>query len=319
MSNDSVCELIDNSFFLIDRKYQLAYYKIESLHFVGSFLEKNPISGEQIVELIAHRYKRTLMRLLSKCFEGRCFSIEKRLPVANANDHILLITFTPIEKDGRIEHVACTIFSDSVNARQLKLINEYSHLTSHQLRAPITNILSLSNANNHVSLESYDTLKINQLLSDINIQAGKLDNIIRMLNSLLHEGGQEDYGAGLEGMKSKHIVLVDDDVITNKIHQMLISKLQMDKRVVLFDKPEQALQYVLENTPDLILLDLHMPEIDGWKFLQLLEEHHIETDVIIVSSSIDPVERTRAQQFICVKDFLTKPLTYDKVKLIFDN
>ncbi|HWW39483.1 hypothetical protein, partial [Pedobacter sp.] len=96
MSNDSVCELIDNSFFLIDRKYQLAYYKIESLHFVGSFLEKNPISGEQIVELIAHRYKRTLMRLLSKCFEGRCFSIEKRLPVANANDHILLITFTPI-------------------------------------------------------------------------------------------------------------------------------------------------------------------------------------------------------------------------------
>eukprot|EP01133_Synstelium_polycarpum_P010079 gene10079-11755_t len=319
MSTGSSCESLDNSFFLIDRKYQLTSFKAESFNFLGSFLEKNPSIGEQIVEMVTQEYRDPLLGLLTKCFSGDCFSIEQRLPVANANDHMLLITFTPIREAVRVKYVACTVFNDSINARQFKLLNEYSHLTSHQLRAPITNILSLSNITNHSSFESYDILKVNELMGEINKQAEKLDGIIRMLNSLLHEDENMSFKPGMVGEKSKHIVLVDDDVITNKIHQMLISKLQMDKRVVLFEKPEYALNYIIEHAPDLILLDLHMPEIDGWKFLQRLEEYHIHADVIIVSSSIDPAERSRAQKFMCVKDFVTKPLTYEKVKLIFDN
>lgn len=319
MSASCVCENLGSSFFLIDRKFQLISFNTESLNFLGSLFEKNPEIGEQIVEIVAQRYQKAILRLLEKCFAGNCFSIEKRLPVVDANDHILLITFTPIGAGENITHVTCTVFSDTVNARQLKLLNEYSHLTSHRLRAPITNILSLSNVTNYSSLENYDLEKVSQLLGEINQQAEKLDGIIKMLNSLLHEDQNMDFGPGAVMPKSKHIVLLDDDMITNKIHQMLISKLHMDKRVVLFEKAEYALDYIIDNIPDLILLDLHMPEIDGWRFLQLMEDHNISIDVIIVSSSIDPAERHRARKFSCVKDFLTKPLTYEKVKLIFDS
>ena len=100
---------------------------------------------------------------------------------------------------------------------------------------------------------------------------------------------------------------------------MIITKINKNKRVIQFDSPVKALEYLKGNVPDLILLDLNMPEMDGWVFLSLLEERKIDVDVVIISSTIDPSERARAHDFKSVKDFLTKPLTYDKIKHLVDN
>jgi CheY-like chemotaxis protein len=320
MPNNKSCERASSSFFLIDKNYHLSFFKIDSPNDLGRLLAKNPVVGESIVEIIAQKYRRNFISLLSRCFEGHYFSMEQRLSVFKSNDLIFHIVFTPLTIDNKTGAVVCTVVDISSSKGVVNTIREYSHLTSHQLRAPITNILSLSTITNYNQLESYDALKISQLLNDINVQAVKLDEIIKMLNRMLNRHESVDMFDKL-GPKSDHdhIVLVDDDIVTNKLHKMLIRKHHSDKRIVLFDNPEKALVYIQRHMPDLILLDLHMPEINGWRFLEMMEELNIFIDVVIVSSSIDPRERSKAKSFLCVKDFYTKPLTIEKVSQLLDH
>lgn len=118
--------------------------------------------------------------------------------------------------------------------------------------------------------------------------------------------------------KRQHIVLVDDDIITGKIHQTLIKSEHSEKQIISFDKPGAAFEYIKSNRPDLILLDLHMPEIDGLSFLKMLNDYPILVDVIVVSSSLDAGERLMARSYNFVKDFITKPLTQEEVRGIFN-
>lgn len=313
------CEGASGSFFLVNKNYELSFFKIETPDDLGSFLEKNPAVGVPIVEIIAHKYKRNFMSLLTRSLEGHCFSIEQRLSVFGAADLVYHIVFTPLTIDGVTNAVVCTVVNVSSSRGLVSMIKEYSHLASHQLRAPITNILSLSTITNYSKLETYDALKLTQLLGDINTQAVKLDEIIKMLNEVLNKREHVDMFDDF-GVKAahQHIVLVDDDVITNKMHKMLIRKHPSEKKVVVFDNPQKALAYITEHRPDLILLDLHMPDIDGWRFLEMMEELNLYIDVVIVSSSIDPGEHSKAKSFLCVKDFYTKPLTTEKVNQLLD-
>lgn len=314
------CGGASGSIFIIDKNHVLSYFKINSQNNLGSFLEKNPIVGVSIVEIITQKYKTNFISLLAKSFEGHCFSIEQRLSVLQTNDLVFHIVFTPLIVKGVTDAVVCTVLDVSGPKGLVSVIREYSHLTSHQLRAPITNILSLSTITNYSQLETYDGLKIIQLLADINTQAVKLDGIIKMLNGVLNRREEAHIFEKFE-LKSghQHIVLLDDDMITNKMHKMLIRKHPSEKKIVVFDNPEKALVYIQQHTPDLILLDLHMPDIDGWKFLEMMEELNIYIDVVIVSSSIDPGEHSKAKSFLCVKDFYTKPLTTEKVNQLLDH
>jgi len=316
MLNRDICEYTNSSFFLIDKNYQLLSFEIDSLDNLGVFLERVPAVGVPIGEIIAHKYRKNFLSLLARAFEGNCLSILQKFAVINGNDLVVDIVFTPIGKASEeVDSVSCSIINIMESTDPLRMLRQYSHVTSHELRAPITNILSLSTINNYQHLETYNIQKINQLLGDINMQALKLDRIIQTLNQMLNRKEEPAVFNSLQSSsESQHIVLVDDDVVTNKMHQMLIKRHASDKNLVLFNDPELALDYIREHHPDLILLDLHMPEIDGWKFLELLEAQRIFIDVIIVSSSIDPLERSRARSFSCVKDFYTKPLTIEAVQ-----
>ncbi|WP_316747822.1 response regulator [Pedobacter gandavensis] len=315
-----ICEVADCSFFTIDKNHRLVSFKVEAQNELDSFLIKSPSIGDLAVEIIAQKYRKNFQSLLIRCFGGHSFSIVQRFGIENTGDILLQIIFTPLFKAGQADQVLCTLINESDHSGSLKMLGEYSHLTSHELRAPITNILSLSTLANYQQLESFEVAKINQLLNDINLQALKLDGIIKMLNSMMHKPENEDLFTALsEKTDTNHIVLVDDDVITNRLHQMLIRKHYTEKKIALFNDPQIALGYIKEHQPDLILLDLHMPEIDGWKFLHMMEEHQIFIDVIIVSSSIDPREKLRAKSFMCVKDFFVKPLTAEKVKQLLED
>jgi len=310
----------DNSYFLFNKKNQITFFNIHSIEKIGYFLAKNPKCGESFVEIISQKYEKAFSKLVAECFEGKSFSIEKRLKVKDQDDVLLQIVLTPVFSDADEPLVVCTVIDSNRKSNQMKLLDEYSHLASHDLRAPITNILSLSSLMNFPDMESFDTTRIKELLRDINYQAEKLDDIIKMLNRLINkEQAPRNFMTDLAIADSKHIMLVDDDSLTNKLHHMIITKHNKNKRVVQFDNSTHALDYLKENKPDLILLDLNMPEIDGWTFLKLLEEQENAIDVVIISSTIDPAERARAQSYRAVKDFLTKPLTYDKIKHLVDN
>jgi CheY-like chemotaxis protein len=119
----------------------------------------------------------------------------------------------------------------------------------------------------------------------------------------------------------KSVWVIDDD----EIYQMIIKKL-----IARSDVFEDAEFYtnaidVLEGLsraqiflPDVILLDINMPHMDGWQFLERLKQVYPDiachTRIFIVSSSIAYSDKERAASFAEVSDFLTKPLTVKKLQ-----
>lgn len=311
----------DNSYFLLNQKKQITFFHIHSWQKLGYFLERNPEIGQHFTAYIAQKYAQVFTRLVEDCFKGKAISLEKRLKVEGQEDLLIQIVLTPVLSAPSEPLVACTFIDSNRKTVQMDLLNEYSFLASHDLRAPIANILSLSNLLDFPEAEAADTSRVHELLKNINAQAEKLDDVIKMLNRMINRGDEKSGfpGEHFSANEKGHIMLVDDDPVTNKLHHMIISKHNKNRKVIQFDNPSLALAHLDTDVPDLILLDLNMPEIDGWTFLRLLEERGIDVDVVIISSSIDPTERSRAQTFKSVKDFLTKPLTYEKIRHLVDN
>ncbi|MCH7409264.1 response regulator [Belliella sp. DSM 111904] len=115
------------------------------------------------------------------------------------------------------------------------------------------------------------------------------------------------------------IILVDDDPINNLINKRLISKMNIAEQVEEYLEAEKALERLASISPDektLILLDINMPVMNGWDFLnQYLEKNkHRKDKIIMLSSSIDFQDQQKAKRYDCVDGFIEKPLTPEKFK-----
>lgn len=117
------------------------------------------------------------------------------------------------------------------------------------------------------------------------------------------------------------IILVDDDPINNLINKRLISKMKVSEKVEEFLEAEKALEKlsnlsIQENA--LILLDINMPVMNGWDFLNHYLESlaHRPDKIVMLSSSIDFQDRVKANSYACVKGFIEKPLTPEKFQSI---
>ncbi len=104
------------------------------------------------------------------------------------------------------------------------------------------------------------------------------------------------------------IFLVDDQKITNFINKKLIEITGICKKVYDFTIPKTALEYLEVHKPDLILLDLNMPEINGWDFLESMEKYSTHAEVIIVTSSTSKLDQEKARSYSRVIKYYTKPL-----------
>jgi len=115
------------------------------------------------------------------------------------------------------------------------------------------------------------------------------------------------------------VFLVDDDPINNLINRRLLGKTGIGGRIEEFLSGQDALGKITELNPDdslLIFLDINMPVLNGWEFLnKYLETYPDRADkIVILSSSIDFQDRQRADGYQIVSGFLEKPLTIDKIK-----
>jgi CheY-like chemotaxis protein len=114
------------------------------------------------------------------------------------------------------------------------------------------------------------------------------------------------------------IFLVDDDPINNLINRRLLGKVGIGDRIDEFLSGEKALEKIIELNPNdslLIFLDINMPVINGWEFLDRYGEifpNRVDK-IVILSSSIDFQDRQRANEYPIVSGFLEKPLTLDKI------
>ena len=119
------------------------------------------------------------------------------------------------------------------------------------------------------------------------------------------------------------ICLVDDDDIFQFVTKRVIEQTKLVQTIRLFSNGKEAIDF-LEKThaanarmPDVILLDLNMPVMDGWEVLEayvLLKPHLSKPITIyIVSSSISPADILRAQRISEVTDYIIKPITTEKL------
>ena len=109
------------------------------------------------------------------------------------------------------------------------------------------------------------------------------------------------------------VFLVDDDPINNLINRRLLGKTGISNRIEEFLGGAEALEKINELNPDdslIIFLDINMPKINGWKFLELLVEkiNHADIKVVMVTSSLSKSEREKSKEYEAVIDFWEKPM-----------
>ncbi len=119
----------------------------------------------------------------------------------------------------------------------------------------------------------------------------------------------------------QHILFLEDDDITNYYTQFLLKDLGCTAKVHYATNGLEALAYLKEcvqqqTWPDLILVDINMPVLDGFGFLQQYEQHHAttldSTRIYMLTSSEHPRDRERSRSFPCVTGYLTKPFDREK-------
>tara|TARA_R110002020_G_scaffold121733_4_gene276675 strand:- start:268 stop:627 length:360 start_codon:yes stop_codon:yes gene_type:complete len=113
---------------------------------------------------------------------------------------------------------------------------------------------------------------------------------------------------------------VDDDPINNLINKRLIGKVGITENIIEFLEGEEALIKLKDIDPKqslLIFLDINMPVLNGWEFLDKYQKMHSDRSdkIVILSSSIDYQDRFKAQEYSIVSGFLEKPLTLDKIRM----
>ncbi len=126
-------------------------------------------------------------------------------------------------------------------------------------------------------------------------------------------------------MKNPGFIFVDDDRLVLIFGKMLLKKTVGDVEVETFDVPEEGLNYLrsglstfAEGRPVLLFLDINMPGMDGWEFLdhysrlgQAIKER---IHIYILSSSVDDRDKNRGAANPDVKGYLVKPLTKEALQ-----
>lgn len=126
--------------------------------------------------------------------------------------------------------------------------------------------------------------------------------------------------------KLNRIMLVDDNPNDNFFHHRVIKKADLDINIIIKDTGRAAIDYLLSKdipnnpTPDLIFLDINMPSMNGWEFLEefnMMDKKIQEKAVIVMlTNSENPIEIKKAKEYTFVYDYLTKPLTHEMVEKI---
>lgn len=116
--------------------------------------------------------------------------------------------------------------------------------------------------------------------------------------------------------KFKFLMFIDDDEATNFYHRFIVDESDICEKHIFYEKAEDALDYFSnsiseENIPDVIFLDINMPKIDGWMFLDRYASIPMQKSPIIImlTTSLSPSDKEKADKNPLVKAFLNKPLS----------
>jgi CheY-like chemotaxis protein len=126
--------------------------------------------------------------------------------------------------------------------------------------------------------------------------------------------------------KIGNLWIIDDDPMSSFYIKRLAELGELANIITIYDKARGAVEYLLhhkkspEHLPDVILLDIYMPEMDGWTFMKeysaIKNQLVKKIQIYIISSSNHPKDVNRAENIPDVNDYLVKPVTIDLLKKV---
>jgi CheY-like chemotaxis protein len=125
--------------------------------------------------------------------------------------------------------------------------------------------------------------------------------------------------------KLKCILLIDDDDVTNFLHKSLLEELKLAEKIIVKNNGLEGLKYIESvsnnGTPDIILVDLKMPVMDGFEFMQEYQKLNLPNDkrsrLVALTTSSNPNDVKQIND-IGIDGFLNKPLNKPKIELILN-
>jgi len=116
-------------------------------------------------------------------------------------------------------------------------------------------------------------------------------------------------------MKMQQILLIDDDPIMNFINGKITASVFADSEIVVLVNGLDALEHIRTNPENqyLVFLDINMPVMNGWEFLEALSEDPFpyRLSIHLLTSSVDLADKSKAQGSRMVLSYIVKPLTRD--------
>ncbi|WP_055448939.1 response regulator [Lacinutrix mariniflava] len=126
--------------------------------------------------------------------------------------------------------------------------------------------------------------------------------------------------------KNFNFCIVDDDDIYQFTMKKTIESLNLAKSIIAFSDGEEALNFMIENLnkddelPDIILLDINMPIMDGFQFMEeyikIKPNLGKKITIYMVSSSVDIADIERAKRISDISDYIIKPIKKGKLQSI---
>jgi CheY-like chemotaxis protein len=131
---------------------------------------------------------------------------------------------------------------------------------------------------------------------------------------LVHRQRASDFNI-LSLMNNKAFI-IDDDQLCHLITRHLIKTEDLAQQITCFYEAEEALQLLIsglpDNWPDMIFLDLNMPQMNGWQFLDALTPYQgriqSKTRIFILTSSLDNMDLEKYREYPFVSRYFLKPL-----------
>ena len=281
--------------------------------FIQTHFSKMPDSGQMELRLEADRIVKqrdtTKKEMRFSTFSGKPLVIEVIRKMVEVNGHPVVSIYlvdTTEKRDFQLRIL-----------EQNKRLKEFAFLTSDKLRQPLANILGLIEL---VKSESHSRQDVTITLETLRMLTSQLDGVVHEMGQALAELDVEVekslFFNEQEDQRIHDVWIVDDDQVITYITQRLMKNADPTVKVTEFLSAKMALEKLRidQAQPDILLLDINMPGITGWEFLDELRSMHRFVNVYMYSSSIDPEDVKKARSYPMVRDFLSKPIDIETVR-----
>lgn len=130
-----------------------------------------------------------------------------------------------------------------------------------------------------------------------------------------------------QAANKQNLLVIDDDEIIWVLIKDMLQELQLVNEIQTFSDGGTALSYLREiadaDAPPQIVLDLNLPFLDGFEFLQIYKDEFWsrfpQTRIFILTTSVREADRQQALQYPFVRDFISKPMKIEQLKAMLSS